>query len=487
MTGDLARERALLITRVVIAGYLVEVLLNLMRPHVLANEPALSIFQTLPGSAGSFARLLSTPRAVFWCMLAGIAIGVLLQAYVAITRPQGRPAAVVTWAMLAVLLGPFTLISLVVIGLYPLVALACVPSTAFALWLLHISQRFARVRWLALLAAFTWGALLVFSLGRAYSGLGFGTLYGYTAGKISATNLSSFDTSLWRVLGLLIVHLSVVNELTVAAGVLLLLLMFRHRRIDTVTGLVLGAAIGLGYNFTESIMYVQIYGSLGTFLGATGGFEYWIRQSIGLLAGQVTFGALIGAGIGAAFQARQRERRRLIAGAGIVTAIGGTVAAEILSGWLSHLAQEHLTSGGTLDTLVISPLLWLLPQAPFIAVAALLLAAGRRARSESARAFVLAEAGDGGRAITGPEVPYLADPGLRLWALVRTWRRHGWNAALALHRLQSAQLDLAGWRWQQHHLTDPGQYPAAQEEGDVLRTKVIRLKTAAAAYPAVTS
>jgi hypothetical protein len=486
MTGGLARERALLITRVVIAGYLVEVLLNLMRPHVLANEPALSIFQTLPGSAGSFARLLSTPRAVFWCVIAGIVTGVVIQAYAAITRPQGRRGAVVTWVMLAVLLGPFTLISLVVIALYPLVALACVPCTAFALWLLHISQRFARLAWPVLLAAFAWGALLVFSLGRAYTGLAFGTLYGYTTGKISATNLSSFSTSMWRVLGLLIVHLSVVNELIIAAGVLLLLLMVGHRRVDTVTGLVLGAAIGLGYNFTESILYIQVYGSLGSFLGATGGFEYWIRQSVGLLAGQVTFGALIGAGIGLAFQARQRKRRRLIAGAAIVTAIGGSVAAEILSGWLSHLMQGDITSGGALDALVISPLLWLLPQAPFMILAAMLLTAGRRARGAAARAAISAEADDGSEAITEPEADYLADPGLRLWTIAATWRRHGRSTALALHRLQSAQLDLAGWRWQQQ-LTDSGDDMAAQEEGDALRAKVIRLKTTAPAHSAVTS
>jgi hypothetical protein len=486
MTGELARERALLITRVVIAGYLAEVLLNLMRPHVLPDEPALSIFQTLPGSAGSFARLLSTPRAVFWCMLAGIAFGMVIQAYVAITRPQGRRAAVVTWAMLAVLLVPFTLISLVVIALYPLVALACVPSTAFALWLLHISQRFARLAWPVLLAAFAWGALLVFSLGRAYSGLAYGTLYGYTTGKISATDLSSFGTSMWRVLGLLIVHLSVVNELVVAAGVVVLLLMFGHRRVDTVTGLVLGAAIGLGYNFVESVLFIQIYGSLGSFLGATGGFEYWIRQSIGLLAGQVTFGALIGAGIGTASQMREHERRRLIVGAAIVTAIGGSVAAEILSGWLSHLMQGDITSVGALDALVISPLLWLLPQAPFMILAAMLLAAGRRTRGEAARAAISAEAGDGGGAITGPEVGYLTDPGLRLWTVAGTWRRHGRGAALALHRLQSAQLDLASWRWQQQ-LTDSAEDLAAQGGGDALRAKVIRLKTAADTRPAVTS
>lgn len=80
---------------------------NLRRPHVLANEPVLSIFERLPGSAGSFARLLATPREVFWCMLAGIAVGAVIQAHVAIDRPQGRRAVVIMRAMLAVLLGPF--------------------------------------------------------------------------------------------------------------------------------------------------------------------------------------------------------------------------------------------------------------------------------------------------------------------------------------------------------------------------------------------
>jgi RsiW-degrading membrane proteinase PrsW (M82 family) len=486
VTGDLARVRALLITRLVIAGYLVEVLLNLIRPHVLPDEPALSIFQTLPGASGSFARLLNTPRAVFWCMLAGIAAGLVIQAYVAITRPRGRRAVTVTWAMIVVLLGPFTLISLVIITSYPLVVVACVPGTAFALWLLHICQRFARVGWPVLLAAFAWGALLVFSLGRAYSGLADGTIFGLLLGKLSAASVNSVTTAEWRSIDLLILHLSVVNELIVAAGVLLLLLMFRYRRIDTVTGLVLGASIGLGCNFVESVLYIQIYGSLGSFLGSSGGFEYWIRQSIGLLGGQVTFGAIIGAGIGTAFQTRQRERRRLIAWSAIVTATGGAVAAEVLSGWLSHLTAEHLTPGGALDTLVISPLLWLLPQAPFIVVAGLLLTAGLRARDAAARAAISAEAGHGGGAITAPEVRYLADPGMRLWTVAGTWRRHGRGAALALRHLQAAQLDLAAWRWQQQP-AGSGEDPAAREEGDSLRAKVIRLKTAAATRPTVTS
>ena len=57
--GALARGRALLIARLVIGLYLVELLLNLTRPHVLPNEPTLSIFQRLPKTSGSFGRLLS--------------------------------------------------------------------------------------------------------------------------------------------------------------------------------------------------------------------------------------------------------------------------------------------------------------------------------------------------------------------------------------------------------------------------------------------
>jgi alkyl hydroperoxide reductase subunit AhpC len=98
---------------------------------------------------------------------------------------------------------------------------------------------------------------------------------------------------------------------------------------------------------------------------------------------------------------------------------------------------------------------------------------------------VSAEAADAGAgaAITEREVPFLVDPALRLWAVVSTWRRYGRDAALALRRLQAAQLDLAAWRWQQH--AGLGADPA-WEEGEKLRAKVILLKTRADAAPRVT-
>ena len=76
-------------------------------------------------------------------------------------------------------------------------------------------------------------------------------------------------------------------------------------------------------------------------------------------------------------------------------------------------------------------------------------------------------------------MPFLADPALRWWAVVNTWRSYGGAAAVALVRLQSAQLDLAGWRFEQQY-GDPGDPTTAHKEGDRLRAKVLGLKASSA-------
>lgn len=471
----LTRARALLIARIAIVLYLLELLLNLTRPHVLADETALSIFYKLPkgfskqsGFSGSLERLLNMPRFVFWTVLAGIVAGVAIQIFAAVTRQSDRRLAKLTWLTLGCLLLPFGLIPLSVVIEYAPLALACLPGTVFVLLLLHSGVRFVRVPPTVLLAAFGWGALIVFGLGRAYTGLAFGTLFGYL-GKPALTDSSRLMTAEFRVIDLVIVHISIVNTLAVAAGVVLLLMLFRHRVTDAVTGLTLGAAVGLGYNFVESILFIKIYGTFGGILGSSGGFEYWIRQSIGLLGGQVTFGALLGAGLGVAAKARQRG---LVATAAIVAAIGGTTAMETLSGWLSGRVESHVDRGSALDTLVISPLLWLLLQLPFMALVVTLLIRGLRERAVALRAAVTEEAAtrSAGSAIAAGEVRVLVSPVLRFWAAVSTWRWYGRESALALHRLQSAQLELASWRVQQ----DPD--PAISAKGDELRSRVWALK-----------
>lgn len=462
-----ARDRALLFARITIAAYLLEILANLTRPHVMPNEPTLSIFAKLPGASGSLGRLMSMPKAVFWTVVAGIVVGAALQAYARITRPEGRREAVLVWATVAVLLGPFALLAVTVVFSYFGDALLCVPGTAFVLAVLHFGQRFGRVPLALLLAAFGWGALIVFGLGRAFSGLALGTFGGYllprpksSGSALDALNaLSGQVHDQYRAIDLLIVHLFAVNALAVAAGVVVLLLLLRHRVVDVVTGFVLGAATGLGYAFVESVLFIRLFGSLGFINGATGGFEYWIRQSVGLLGGSVLFGALLGGGLAFAMAGPRENRVRTVLAAFAVSA-GGAVGTEALAGWLSKVTHAHLSVGGAFDTLIVSPLLWLLPQLPFGVVAVLLLATGVKARAATARTAILAQAVPGGP-ITPVEAHFLANPSLRLWTLAGTWRRHGPGAALTLYRLQSAQLDLAS---------------SDQEEGAPMRAKVMRLK-----------
>ena len=99
-----------------------------------------------------------------------------------------------------------------------------------------------------------------------------------------------------------------------------------------------------------------------------------------------------------------------------------------------------------------------------------------RTRAAAARAAVAAEAA-AGVVITNREVPFLVNPALQVWAVVSTWRRYGGSTALALNRLQKAQLDLAAWRWQQQSADAAGHL--APEEVEELRANVIRLKAKA--------
>ena len=217
-----ARARALLVARLMIVVYLLELLLNLTRPHVMPGEPALSIFMKLPKASArmlkaslndnslydGYNRMLATPRVIFWTVLAGIVIAALVQVFGMITRAEGRRAAALTWVTLAAVIGPFSLLTFVTLVSYPLPALACVPFTAVALALLHSCQRFARLPLGTLLFAFGWGALIVYGAGRVYTGLGITTVYGYmfkgllnADGTIADQHLLHDSNALWSTRG----------------------------------------------------------------------------------------------------------------------------------------------------------------------------------------------------------------------------------------------------------------------------------------------
>jgi hypothetical protein len=266
----------------------------------------------------------------------------------------------------------------------------------------------------------------------------------------------------------LVVHIAVLGELMLGAGTLLVLLMFRHRVTDAVSGIVVGAATGLGYSLVESAIFIKLYGLLAPINGATSTFEYWIRQWATLATGRVAFGAMLGAAIGIAWNLRSTRDKRLVAGLGVLAAVGADLGSEIVSAWLAQSVGGP--RGSFVDTVILSPLWLLLVEVPFFLVVLAILRSANRERAAAAAVAVPAEAATGGGAITEPEVPVLVDPALRLWLVVTAWRRLGPQHVRGLLRLHSAQLDLAGWRWQEQ------QGRAEPAEGDRLRAQVMRLK-----------
>jgi hypothetical protein len=473
---DRAQIRALLVARLMVAVYLLELLLNLTRPRLRDHEASLTILEPTTISIG---RVFNLPRTVFWLVLASLLLGVILQ-FVSMRYPEGSPVAItLTRVTLALLLGPFALVPISVLSLWPLVILACIPSTLFALYLINSAQQFTRLPWLLLLAAFGWGGLIVWGFARACSGLAFGTILAYqnrgsTADLIS---LDGFVSAQYHALYAVVVHLAVLTEVAQAAGIVLILLLIRRQVVDVVTGMAIGAAAGLGVQFGESIIMIKIWGSLSGFIsGATEGFEYWIRQSITLLTGQVAIGAVLGAGIVIASRIPERSTRRLVATAAIVAAIGGNVANEVVTGWISHLISTHIDIGSPFDTVLVSPGIQLIVQAPWVVLAVLLLRSGLRSRAAAARAALAEEVATGHGAITQADAAVLADPALRAWVTVNAARLLGWAQVRKLRRLHRAQYALAAahW-WAAENPGGPGE-PADVAQGDRLRAAVLRLK-----------
>ena len=122
-------------------------------------------------------------------------------------------------------------------------ALACVPTTAFGLAVVRRLDRNEKEPWRLVLVAAAWGAIVATSM----------VIWGE----------SLWDASTIRVLvpgpGLVAstaFSAGVLEELAKGVAVLLLFLVMRDEFDDLVDGIVYGAAVGLGFNFMESIAYM---------------------------------------------------------------------------------------------------------------------------------------------------------------------------------------------------------------------------------------
>ena len=128
-------------------------------------------------------------------------------------------------------------------------ALACLPTTGFGLWVVHRLDRDEKEPWRLVLVATAWGAIVATSLVIWAEGLF--QLWSVNA-LVPGPGLDASNAF----------SAGVFEELAKGVAVLLLYLVMRDEFHDVVDGIVYGAAVGLGFNFMESVGYMTYLDSL---------------------------------------------------------------------------------------------------------------------------------------------------------------------------------------------------------------------------------
>ena len=334
-------------------------------------------------------------------------------------------------------------------------AVVCIPTTTFGLWFLRRLDRNEKEPWRLMLVAAAWGGLVATSLalwantfisraatGALVPGPGVDVVTAYSAGFF--------------------------EEIGKGLAVLLLYLVMRHEFDDVVDGIVYGAAVGIGFNYMESILYMShIYALVGGgpagVAGAT--IQWYNRQVLGLFFGHASYTALTGAGIGLARQLHSNRAKVLAIASGWLGAIAAHFAWDA---WL-----QFFPTGTGAIVLLSMHVRVLLMDGPFTAIVVLLLYMGAKAEGAAIERHLRLEAGLGRGTIVPSEVAVLVDPWRRAAARWRTFARLGFRAYRQVGRLQQAQLELAMERW--HRERQEIDEPLEAEEA--LRSRVLALRT----------
>ena len=339
-----------------------------------------------------------------------------------------------------VLLGLGVLLWLLVVDVFlftqdagPIVAvwctLACLPTTAFGLAVVRRLDRNEKEPWRLVLVAAAWGAIVATSL----------VIWGESIWEQLAVHTlipgPGLDASTAFSAGLL-------EELAKGTAVLLLFLVMRNEFDDVVDGIVYGAAVGLGFNFLESITYMTNLYAIFNAENAGGfaaGAQWYFRQVLGLFFGHATYTALIGAGIGLARQLPRRSQKILSIVCGFLIAIAAHFSWDA---WLAFFPIEQSPLG-----LLEIHARTLAMTGPFTTAVIVMLIIGVHFEGDALRDQMSKEAALGYGAILEQEVPVLSRPWQRLRWRWNALTRGGFRAYFAVSRLQTAQLDLAMERW----------------------------------------
>jgi protease PrsW len=314
-------------------------------------------------------------------------------------------------------------------GVAAICAAACLPTTAFGLFVVRRLDRNEKEPWRLVLVAFAWGAIVATSM----------VIWGESLWTAMAERLlvpgPGLDASTAFSAGLL-------EELAKGIAVLLLFLVMRNEFDDVVDGIVYGAAVGLGFNFMESIAYMTNLYAIFSPDGVGGyaaGFQWYARQVLGLFFGHATYTALIGAGIGIARQLHSRRQQVIAVASGFLIAIAAHFSWDA---WIQFFPIESSTLG-----LVEIHVRTLIMTGPFTALVIALLLSGLRYEGQALREQFQKEAAEDTGAILPDDVSILSNPWHRLTQRLRALGKGGLRAYFALARLQTAQLDLAMERW----------------------------------------
>ncbi|WP_307680264.1 PrsW family intramembrane metalloprotease [Streptomyces sp. V4I2] len=446
----------LVIAGLMSAAYGVEMLIDLARPRIDDSDPAIGLFSPL---------VPTLPRAVLWSVVAGWAVVLLAGVTLAVQRvavkdPGLRQARTrgAQLVVLAALLLPFTLFPAWTMVDNVSALLVCVPSTGFALWAVHRMQRYRRMPAWLLLATFAWGVFVACGFGSSMNiwYMDYAPYYFGDAGNVLEIRHQVMTGAFFNA--------GVFEELGKGAGVAIVCVLFRRHVDGVVSGTVLGAAAGLGFNFAESVEYMGA-------ATASPEFQYWMRQSVGLMAAHTAFAAIFGAGLGLARQLDDARSRRIAVVCGFVAASGTHAASNVMFRWVGQVTQG-LPLDPDIDTLLLQPLVLIVFQGPVVALYVMMLRRGIREQAAGLAQALAAEAQSGNGAITDTEAPVLLSPVRRLWLRITVLRRYGFTAYRKLTALHAAQLDLATHLWHESRRQADRRAP----DGPTLRLRILALK-----------
>ncbi|MEV5510016.1 PrsW family intramembrane metalloprotease [Streptomyces orinoci] len=459
------RMRGVLLIAVVLSAlYGLEVVIDLLRPHLPYEDFHSPVGWLNPPPKGLPYPSFGWYKVSFWCYV--LSLPAALALYLT-GRRGGRYLPHWQAAAAVVLLFPYPIWTLDTYSHNLTYILLCLPSTAYALWLVHRMQRYSRLPVRLLLATAGWGAVMGTGFGGSMNQWWLDYSYNYLAP--GPDHLMPLDLARVRLRvtagGLL--HAGLFEELGKGAGVAIVFLLLRRHIDNIVSGIVLGAAAGLGFNLTESAQYMAAHHA------ADASTQYFLRQSLGLLTAHMAFTALIGAGFGVARQLPDRRSQRTAIACGFGIAMAAHFANDVFISYYSRVKEDWFSQPGpTMDLLVLTPLSFLVLQGPLVLLYLLLLRRGLRDQAEALAVELRAEAATGQGAVTAAEVPVLLRPARRFYLRLHALRHQGPDAYRRLGRLYAAQLRLGMARW--HRSRD--EYDPYAPDEQALRQRVLALK-----------